>query len=75
MGLAPAVFKTRNGLNPFRSEAADGGIAENAPRPGAGSFYKNGGREPCTDVKRKERGRGGLDKRKNVLIILAKFCA
>jgi hypothetical protein len=28
--LSPAVFKTRNGFNPFRSEAADGGIPENA---------------------------------------------
>jgi hypothetical protein len=28
--LAPAVFKTQNGLNPFRSEPADGGIPENA---------------------------------------------
>lgn len=28
--LARAVFGTRDGLNPFRSEAADGGFPENA---------------------------------------------
>ena len=46
-GLAPAVFKTRNGLSPFRSEAADGGFPENArhfpvvkmPRPVGGEIH------------------------------------
>ena len=45
-GLAPAVFKTRNGFRPFRSKVAVGGFPENArhfpvvmmPRPGAGRF-------------------------------------
>jgi hypothetical protein len=46
-GLAPAVFKTQNGLNPFRSKAADGGFPENArhfpvvkmPRPVGGEIH------------------------------------
>jgi hypothetical protein len=54
-GLAPAVFETRNGLNPFRSEAADGGFPGNArhfpvvkmPRPVGGEIHSPLALEPA----------------------------